>query len=428
MRFDSTNFTSNRDRVRLLLWASQNDLNPKRGEIKVFKAIALTDAVPLNTFDMNKYGRKAGTSSEAVVGRYVMRVRIRDDLYTTNPHQYLPNPCKLSSAANIATAIKIIKMHTLCITAADYQHDTQDSIRKDDIVEITLNMNRETNTLDTNHGLVTKLIERKNERTDTSAFCPDLRGAFNINTIALLSSFAPGPDNAPVGGGKVVGGKCKTASDPSQIDFSKVKAEQPTGKQIAEFGNNNWRYQQPTLGNLKWLIENQGVKRVIRLNGDTANDLKYSLDPQTGGCIGDAVEKAFVESLGAEYDKMSAHSGFKKGKGYTKSIAETSAWFDKGGTLVHCTHGADRTGFTVAAWIKNGGYRYNDSPFKGSAPSNEQLWEYAIGYNSWNSYIVKKGTNLGYAKYLDGFYPMTEFCKKHPDAAACKNSDCDFCK
>ena len=210
MRFDSTNFTSARDRVRLLLWASQNELNPKRGEIKVFKAVALTDAVPLSTYDQGSYGSKTGTSSKAVIGRYVMRVRIKDDLYTTNPHQYLPNPCKLSSATNIAQAIKLIKMHTLCLTAEDYQHGTQDSIRKDDIVEITLNMNRETNTLNTNHGLITKLIERKNERTDTSAFCPDLKGAFNIRTIALLSSFARVPDSAPAGDNTTLTGNEQT--------------------------------------------------------------------------------------------------------------------------------------------------------------------------------------------------------------------------
>jgi len=199
MRFDPTSFTSARDRVRLLLWASQNELNPKRGEIKSFRAIALTNAVALSPTDLSNYGRKTGTTSQAVIGRYILRVRIKDDLYTTNPHQYLPNPCALESTDNIGKAIRLIKMHTLCLTSADFRIASQSPIRRNDIVEITLNMNRESNTIETSQGIITKVIKRAVPGMPVAGECVDLTGKFEISTITLLDSYAPAPDTAPVG-------------------------------------------------------------------------------------------------------------------------------------------------------------------------------------------------------------------------------------
>jgi hypothetical protein len=279
-------------------------------------------------------------------------------------------------------------------------------------------MNRETNTVNSEHGIVTTLVERADPLLIGDAICQDLSGKFLINTIKRLKSYdqardEPGPGQTP---GE---GKCPAAVPPSQIDFSRVTAIKP-GSQSRELpdGLNNWRDQQPSLGNIKWYYD-KGVRRFLRLNNDGDNDLTYTYDEQIKTCVTIKIEEAYVKSLGADFKRQSAHKPEDgvKGRGYYESVAACSKWFKKGNTMVHCKHGADRTGMAVAAWLKSK-----------KIMTESQLWTYTIGLNSWEKYICKDA-DCGFAHYLDSFWPVTSFCKSGfgSSCAICKPGKWDKC-
>jgi hypothetical protein len=80
-------------------------------------------------------------------------------------------------------------------------------------------------------------------------------------------------------------------------------------------GNNNWRSNQPSLTQLEYIINTEGIENVVRMNGDA----------DSGG-VSKADEKELVEGMGVNYYWVNAHkynSGDKdKGIGYTKSMEE----------------------------------------------------------------------------------------------------------
>ena len=91
----------------------------------------------------------------------------------------------------------------------------------------------------------------------------------------------------------------------------------------------------------------------------------------------------------------------------------------EGDVLVHCTHGADRAGYTVAAHLKD----------IGEITDPEALYQYAIGFNSWGGPGGKicKGKNLGYAAYLDGFYPIEDWCNNDSGTKPSSRKTCKGC-
>ena len=138
-------------------------------------------------------------------------------------------------------------------------------------------------------------------------------------------------------------------------------------------------------------------------------------------------EKALVESSGREYIYVDAHrpyGGRNYETGYSESREKSVDILLQGNTLIHCTHGADRTGYAVASYIQD---RLNWS--------KEKLWEYATGpspeglitnakggggaFNRWStSNLVCKQT--GYAYYLASFYPIEEWCNADESRMSCK--------
>ena len=158
-------------------------------------------------------------------------------------------------------------------------------------------------------------------------------------------------------------------------------------------GQNNWRSAQITADILPSVIKKYGIKNIIRMSGDDekhrSKHTKTSKD----------TEKKICEENGCTYHYIDSHSGYKLGKGYTKSIQKTSEVLNKGNTLIHCAHGADRTGGMVGAYLKNNGYMKD----------KDELWKYTTQFNSWQNLI--NGNNFfgsGYDKYADGFYPISE--------------------
>ena len=124
-----------------------------------------------------------------------------------------------------------------------------------------------------------------------------------------------------------------------------------------------------------------------------------------------AEEKEICDRLGVVYNEGSSsfidsHSGYQRGSGYLGSIATVLPILSRGNCLIHCRAGADRTGYLIAAYLKE----------QGSCTDLEALWDYTTSFNSWGGEsgpICRPdlhGGNRGYIKYLEGFYPMESWC------------------
>jgi protein tyrosine/serine phosphatase len=160
-------------------------------------------------------------------------------------------------------------------------------------------------------------------------------------------------------------------------------------------GKGNYRSAQFTANELPYIIKKYNIKRIIRHNGDGDDSKHRSSYPETSM----AKEKSICEANGCEYNFVPSHSGYKAGQGYSKSINDVSNILDKGNTLIHCAHGADRTGGIVGGYLKNRGYMTN----------LDQLWQYTTQYNGWQRMIKNKTFfGSGFDKYADGFYPISQ--------------------
>ena len=167
-------------------------------------------------------------------------------------------------------------------------------------------------------------------------------------------------------------------------------------------GRGNYRSDQPTLKEFEYIFKKYPkIKYIIRMNGEEGTGVTVE------------AERELAEKYGKKFMFMSAHKGYVKGKGYTGSIKNMLPYLKKGNTLIHCTHGADRTGYIVAKHLQ-------DTKFRNW--NKEDLWDYTISYNTWeDGKICNPGTNKGYIKYLEGFYPMDEWCKAKKDRKNCSS-------
>ena len=168
-------------------------------------------------------------------------------------------------------------------------------------------------------------------------------------------------------------------------------------------GDNNWRSSQPSLTQLEYIINTEGIENVVRMNADT----------DSGG-VSKADEKELVEGMGVNYYWVNAHkynSGDKdKGIGYTKSMEEVLPILEEGNTLIHCTAGMDRTGYMVAKYLQD---NFNWD--------KDKLWDYTVGFNKWENHICDNVSNKGYIKYMEAFYSLEEWCETYDTEGNCKN-------
>jgi len=189
-------------------------------------------------------------------------------------------------------------------------------------------------------------------------------------------------------------------------------------------GKNNYRAAQLTETELAYVIRKYGIKHIIRLNGNGSDSKHRSSYPETS----ESKESSICQANGCQYHRISSHEGYVSGKGYQQSVAKVGAILDKGNTLIHCAHGADRTGGLVGGYLKSRGYMTD----------LERLWSYTTQYNGWNGMIAKCRTygvsvepsccrmrsrpsgcrgcgcfwGSGFDKYADCFYPITELKRK----------------
>jgi len=166
-------------------------------------------------------------------------------------------------------------------------------------------------------------------------------------------------------------------------------------------GRGNYRSAQLTANQLPYVIKKYGIKRIIRMNGDGLDSKHRSKYPETPISL----EKGICLNNGCDFFFINSHSGFKRGQGYATSIQRMSEVLDKGNTLIHCAHGADRTGGMVGAYLKDRRFIMD----------KDELWAYTTKYNGWMRMIRNKTFyGSGYDKYADGFYPIDELKKKYP--------------
>ena len=154
-------------------------------------------------------------------------------------------------------------------------------------------------------------------------------------------------------------------------------------------GGNNFRTNQPSLGQLGYVLEKYPeIQTVVRMNAEEG----------TGVTI--EAERECVESSGRKFVWVNAHEGYISGEGYTQSMDKVLPYLEEGNTLIHCTAGKDRTGFMVARYLKDKGY---------NNLSDEELYQYTVEFNSWD----KKGyicNGTAYSKYMEGFYTIESWC------------------
>lgn len=138
----------------------------------------------------------------------------------------------------------------------------------------------------------------------------------------------------------------------SKYNFDKIPDE-----------NNNYRSAQLPLDLLSSVIDEYNIKTIIRFNGD-GSDGRHGTDNPTS--IKD--ERNLAKLKGVEFKTLSA----------SRDQDKVNDILDGGNVLIHCAHGADRTGGNV------GGYLYN----KGW--DTKKIWNYTTRYNDWN-YLVRNG-------------------------------------
>jgi len=176
--------------------------------------------------------------------------------------------------------------------------------------------------------------------------------------------------------------------------------------------NNNFRSGALRAEQMLYALETYDIKKIISFDegGDNTLEMKNSEEEKFIECYNKS------KGTKVKWIKISAHiEPYKVGEGYVGTLNKVLPLIKDGNTLIHCTHGADRTGYVVAKHLKD---------VKGW--SNEQLWDYTIKFNSWagaGGYICKPKDNYGFIKYLEGFYPHKEWCK-----VGNRMKDCQSCK
>jgi hypothetical protein len=248
----------------------------------------------------------------------------------------------------------------------------------------------------TPHNIITEFSGMRQPKITV----PVVTEALSLLDIALAETAPPAPAISNLVGGETPLADSVVSGNTSGISLN----PEDTDPQISEKFNfhkipdnlNNYRSAQITIDTLPNVIKTYGIKTIVRFNGDSGSDARHrSSFPVTIK----SEEERICKENGCNFVFVNAHDGYQEGKGYVKSIEKVTAELKKGNTLIHCAHGADRTGYLVASYLQR----------TGIIKDKDKLWEYTVQYNSWTSYIQKgKFFGTGYAKYADGFYPISE--------------------
>jgi hypothetical protein len=156
---------------------------------------------------------------------------------------------------------------------------------------------------------------------------------------------------------KLVGKKWVDEGKPKKPNVGDIKRGLPKANFDKIPNSTNYRSGQLTLSELKYVIENYGIKNIVRMNGDSEkggeSDGKAKSNDEE---VLRSEEKELAESLGVNYQTIFAHQGYVDGEGYVTSTEKIQPILNKGNTLIHCRNGSDRTGGQVGKYLLDNGY------------------------------------------------------------------------
>lgn len=146
-------------------------------------------------------------------------------------------------------------------------------------------------------------------------------------------------------------------------------------------GKGNYRSAQLPPNLLKYVIDKYKIKNIIRLNGDGKDSKHHSSDIQ----VPVETEKEISKSKGVNFKRLSS----------TRNQEEVNQILNGGKTLIHCAHGADRTGGNVGGYLSSIGWG-----------DTNKIWNYTTKLNGWER-MIKTNPNLwvigGYLKQAQKF-------------------------
>ena len=207
-------------------------------------------------------------------------------------------------------------------------------------------------------------------------------------SIFLIAKYSKGSTNR----------KSKSKVNPINPEVEDKELSDKFNFHLIPDGKNNYRSAQFTKEELPYVIKKYGIKNIIRLNGDGTDSQHKSSYGQTPK----SEEEKICNELGCKFHFVNAHSGYNSGEGYIGSISQVIPILNEGNTLIHCAHGADRTGYLVASYLQKENIMTN----------KDDLWAYTTQYNGWQNMMNKdRFFGSGYDKYADGFYPINELSK-----------------
>lgn len=145
-------------------------------------------------------------------------------------------------------------------------------------------------------------------------------------------------------------------------------------------GKNNYRSAQipVTLKGKEYfanVIDQYGIKTIIRFNGDGNDSRHRSSHPMTP--IKD--EEEMAKSKGVKFYKLSS----------TKDQDKVNELLSQGNVLIHCAHGADRTGGNVGGYLMKIGFG-----------DTEKIWNYTTKFNGWNRMVLGSPGTFSSGGYL----------------------------
>jgi hypothetical protein len=146
-------------------------------------------------------------------------------------------------------------------------------------------------------------------------------------------------------------------------------------------GNNNYRSAQMPLDVFPNVCKENGITTVLRLNFG-GRDGRHTEDQKEVTIEG---EKKICEENGILFLKMKSDDPLDQ--------EIMNKFLKKGNCLVHCAHGADRTGGAI------GGYLFIEHPAD-DLTTTDQIWKYTTKYNNWNKILNDNPKDFNEDYYL----------------------------